>query len=216
MQELRVERRLAAIVAVDVAGYSRLMGTDDVGTLRALQAQRKELIDPLIATHHGRIVKTTGDGILAEFASAVDAVGFAVAVQRGMVGRNANLPENRRITLRAGINIGDIIVEAGDIYGDGVNVAARLEALSEPGGICISADVYRQVRDKLPYEFADRGEQTVKNITRPVHVYALDAAAVEALPEVPIAPQGPVISAPRRGAWRKLWPAAAAIAGVLA
>ena len=115
MQEPRVERRLAAIVAVDVAGYSRLMGTDEVGTLRALQAQRKELVDPLIAMHHGRIVKTTGDGILTEFASAVDAVGFAVAVQRGMIGRNANLLEDRRIALRAGINIGDIIVEAGDI-----------------------------------------------------------------------------------------------------
>jgi TolB-like protein/class 3 adenylate cyclase len=216
MQEPRVERRLAAIVAVDVAGYSRLMGTDEVGTLRSLQAQRKELIDPLIATHHGRIVKTTGDGILTEFASAVDAVGFAVAVQRGMIGRNAYLPEDRRFALRAGINIGDIIVEAGDIYGDGVNVAARLEALSEPGGICISADVYRQVRDKLPYEFADRGEQTVKNIARPVHVYALDAAVVARLPEVPAAPQGPVIPAPRRRAWRRIWPAAAALAGVVA
>jgi TolB-like protein/class 3 adenylate cyclase/Tfp pilus assembly protein PilF len=216
MQERRVERRLAAILASDVAGYSRLMGADEVGTLRALQAQRKELVDPLIAAHHGRIVKTTGDGILAEFASAVDAVGFAVAVQRGILARNANLPEERRIALRTGINIGDIIVEGGDIYGDGVNVAARLEALSEPGGVCISEDVYRQVRDKLPYAFADRGEQRVKNIARPVHVYSLDAAAVQRLPEVPLAPQGPASPASRKRAWGKIWPAPAAVAGVLA
>jgi class 3 adenylate cyclase/TolB-like protein len=211
VQEQRVERRLAAILASDVAGYSRLMEADEVGTLRALKAQRKEVIDPLVAAHHGRVVKTMGDGILAEFASAVEAVGFAVAVHRDILGRNANLPRDRRIALRTGINIGDIIVEGGDIYGDGVNVAARLEALSEPGGIC-----YRQVRDKLPYEFADRGEQTVKNIARPVHVYALDAAALEMLPGVPAAPQGPASPASRRRGWGKIWPAAAALAGVLA
>jgi class 3 adenylate cyclase len=128
---------------------------------------REELIDPLIAAFHGRIVKTTGDGILAEFASVVDAIGFTVAAQRGMAERNANVPLDRRIVFRAGINVGDIIVEGDDIYGDGVNVAARMETLAEPGGICISGAAYDQVRDKLPFAFADRGEQTVKNYCPP-------------------------------------------------
>jgi class 3 adenylate cyclase len=129
----RVERKLAAIVAADVAGYSRLMSADEVGTLRALKAHRKALIDPTIAAHHGRIVKTTGDGMLVEFASVVDAVTCSVAIQRGMITRNADVPEDKRIVFRVGINLGDIIVDGDDIYGDGVNVAARLEALCEPG-----------------------------------------------------------------------------------
>jgi adenylate cyclase len=133
-----VERRLAAILAVDVAGYSRLMGEDEEGTLAALRAVRRELCDPKIAEHRGRIVKTTGDGLLAEFASVVDAVRCAVEVQREMVARNASEPAERRIEFRMGINLGDIIIEDGDIFGDGVNIAARLEALAEPGGICLS------------------------------------------------------------------------------
>jgi adenylate cyclase len=215
VQEPRVERRLAAILASDVAGYSRLMGADEVGTLRALQAHRKELIDPLMAAYHGRIVKTTGDGIMAEFASAVDAIGFAVAVQRGMVRRNANVPDNRRVVFRTGINVGDIIVEDNDIYGDGVNIAARLEALAEPGGICISEDVYRQVRDKLPYEFADRGEQMVKNIVRPVRVYAFDAAAVLALPEIPASTERSTLDSTRAQGWRRVWPAATGLVAII-
>src|SRR5258708_8532503 len=139
--EQQIERRLAAILALDVAGYSRLMGADEVGTLRALQAHRRDLIDRTIAAHHGRIVKTTGDGLLVEFASVVDAVAGTAAIQRGMASRNADVPPDRRIEFRAGINIGDVIVEGDDIYGDGLNVAARLETLAEPGGLCISRTV---------------------------------------------------------------------------
>src|SRR6516164_9507077 len=145
----RVERRLAAILAADVAGYSRLMGQDEEGTLAALRAIRHELVDPKIKEHRGRIVKTTGDGLLIEFASVVDAVRCAVDVQRAMAERNADVAAERRIEFRMGINIGDIIIEDGDIFGDGVNVAARLEALAEPGGICVSRVVRDQVRDKL-------------------------------------------------------------------
>jgi TolB-like protein/class 3 adenylate cyclase/Flp pilus assembly protein TadD len=202
-------------LAGDVAGYSRLMGADEVGTLSALKAHQRELIDPLLGEYHGRMVKTTGDGILAEFASAVDAVGFAVVLQKRMADRNDDVPQDRRIAFRVGINIGDIIVEDNDIYGDGVNVAARLEALAEPGGICISEDAYRQVRDKLPYEFADRGEQIVKNIARPVRVYALDGAAVRS---PPAAQMGANIRSPpigRRFVWRRIWPAAAALTSLL-
>ena len=216
MQGPRTERRLAAVFACDVVGYSRLMGADEVGTLRALKAHRKELIDPLMAAYNGRIVKTTGDGILGEFASAVDAIGFAVAVQKGMVDRNADVPEGHRVVFRTGVNVGDIIVEGEDIYGDGVNVAARLEALAEPGGICISEDAYRQVRDKLPYEFADRGEQMVKNIARPVHVYSLDAAAVQILPEIAAVPDVHPTGVYRRRTWRRIWPVPAALVGMLA
>src|ERR1700722_12027534 len=216
MQGPRTERRLAAVFACDVVGYSRLMGADEVGTLRALKTHRKELIDPLMAAYHGRIVKTTGDGILGEFASAVDAIGFAVAVQKGMVDRNADVPEGHRVVFRTGVNVGDIIVEGEDIYGDGVNVAARLEALAEPGGICISEDAYRQVRDKLPYEFADRGEQMVKNIARPVHVYSLDAAAVQILPEIAAVPDVQPTGVYRRRTWRRIWPVPAALVGMLA
>ena len=173
----RAERRLAAILAADVAGYSRLMGADEEGTLAALKAIRRELGDPKIAEHRGRIVKTTGDGMLVEFPSVVDAVRCAVEVQQGMAARNTDVPAERRIEFRIGINLGDIISDDNDIYGDGVNVAARLEALAEPGGICISRVVRDQVRDKLDIAFDDRGEQQVKNIARPVHVYGIGPQA---------------------------------------
>jgi adenylate cyclase len=177
-------RRLAAIFAADVAGYSRLMGADEEGTLERLKALRRELLDPKISEHHGRIVKTTGDGLLVEFASVVDAVRCAVAVQQAMPGRNTGVAADSRIELRIGINLGDVIVEDDDLYGDGVNIAARLEALAEPGGICISRMVREQIRDKLPYSFADMGEQTVKNIARPVRAYRMSPAALAALPAV--------------------------------
>ena len=182
-KEATIERRLAAILAADIAGYSRLMGQDEVGTLRALQAHRRELVDPTITKHHGRIVKTTGDGMLVEFASIVDAVGCAVSIQRGMIGRNEPVPQDRRIIFRIGINIGDIIIDGGDIFGDGVNVAARLEALCEPGGLCISRSANEQVRDKLSLAFADLGEQTVKNIARRIGVFGLGALDIERLPK---------------------------------
>src|SRR5215467_3635414 len=164
-------RRLAAILAADVAGYSRLMGEDEEGTLARLKAIRRELADPKVKEHHGRIVKTTGDGLLLEFASVVDAVRCAVEVQREMAERNADVPPDRRLELRMGINLGDIIKDGRDIFGDGVNVAARLEALAEPGGICVSRVVRDQVRDKLDFSFEDMGEQQVKNIARPVRVH---------------------------------------------
>jgi class 3 adenylate cyclase len=179
---MTISRKLAAILAADVAGYSRLMGIDEEGTLERLKAHRRELIDPKIAEHHGRIVKTTGDGMLVEFASPVEAVRCAVEVQRHMVDRNVAEPAERRIEFRVGINLGDIIVDNKDIYGDGVNIAARLEGLAEPGGICVSGAVHEQIRDRLPYLFVDKGEQTVKNIARPVHVYGMSAPAVAALP----------------------------------
>jgi TolB-like protein/class 3 adenylate cyclase len=166
-------RRLAAILAADVAGYSRLMEADEEGTHDRLRAHLRELVEPKISEHSGRIVKTTGDGILAEFASVVDAVRCAVEVQRAMVDREPEVPEDRRIRFRIGINLGDVIVEDDDIFGDGVNVAARLEALAEPGGIRISRTVRDQIRDKVPYAFEDLGEQSVKNIARPVRVYEL-------------------------------------------
>ena len=177
-------RRLAAILAADVAGYSRLMGADEEGTLNRLKAHRRELVDPKIREHHGRIVKTTGDGMLVEFSSVVDAVRCAVEIQRAMVDRNAEVPEDKRITFRIGVNLGDVIADSGDIYGDGVNIAARLEALAEPGGLCISRTVRDHIGDRLPYSFDDIGEQNVKNIAQPVHAYAMSAAAVASLPEV--------------------------------
>jgi adenylate cyclase len=184
-----VERRLAAILAADVAGYSRLMGADEEGTLDRLKAHRRELVDPKITEHRGRIVKTTGDGMLVEFPSVVDAVRCAVEMQRAMVDSNAETLENNRITFRVGVNLGDVIIDGDDIYGDGVNIAARLEALAEPGGICVSRVVRDQIRDKLPYPFEDMGEQSVKNIARPVRVYALPAAAVASTPLVAVPPQ---------------------------
>jgi adenylate cyclase len=182
----RVERRLAAILAADVAGYSRLMSADEEGTHAALTALRRDVSDPEIAEHRGRIVKTTGDGLLVEFASVVDAVRCAVALQRQMGLRNADVPAERRIEFRIGINLGDIIIEKDDIYGDGVNVSARLEALAEPGGICVSRVVRDQVRDKLDFGFEDLGEQQVKNIARPVRVYRVRVAE-DALPKAPLA-----------------------------
>jgi adenylate cyclase len=167
----RVDRRLAAIFAGDVASYSRLMGLDEEGTLRQLKTHRKELIDPKITEHRGRIVKTTGDGILVEFVSVIDAVRCAVEIQRGMAEGNADVPTDKRIRFRIGINVGDIISDGDDIFGDGVNIAARLQALADPGGIMISSVVHDQVRDKLNFGFEDMGEQTVKNIARPVGVH---------------------------------------------
>jgi adenylate cyclase len=206
MTSPRIERRLAAILAADVAGYSRLMGTDEVGTLNALKAHRRERVDPAIARHNGRIVKTTGDGLLAEFASVVDAVGCAVAIQRAMLAFNVGIHVDRQIILRIGINVGDIILDGGDIFGDGVNVAARLEALCEPGGVCISRYANEQVRDKLSLAFADLGEQAVKNIARAVGVFGLAAKDIATLPEEALpAPEPPdlrtpLAPAPRRSA----------------
>ena len=178
----RVERRLTAILAADVAGYSRLMGVDEEETLDRLKAHRREVVDPRIGEHRGRIVKTTGDGLLAEFASVVDAVRCAVEIQDGMAKRNADVPPDRRIEFRVGINVGDIIIDESDIFGDGVNVAARLEALAQPGGICVSRMTRDQVRDKLALTFEDLGEQQVKNIARPVRAYRIvtDAAVRQA------------------------------------
>ena len=176
MPEDRVDRRLAAIWAGDIAGYSRLMGVDEEGTLRQLKAHRRELVDPKITEHRGRIVKTTGDGMLVEHVSVVDAVRCAVEIQRGMVERNATVPADKRIEFRLGINVGDIIIDGDDIFGDGVNVAARLEALADPGGIMVSSVVYDQVRDKLSFGFDDMGEQSVKNIARPIGVHRISIA----------------------------------------
>jgi adenylate cyclase len=164
-------RRLAAILAADLAGYSRLMGADEEGTLERLKALRRELIDPKLAEHKGRIVKTTGDGLLVEFASVVDAVRCAVEVQQAMPERNLGIAADNRIELRIGINLGDVIVEGDDLYGDGVNIAARIEALADPGGVLVSNTVHDHVRDRLPFVFEDLGEQQVKNIARPVRVY---------------------------------------------
>ena len=171
MAEERVERRLTAILAADVAGYSRLMGADEEGTLAALKTLRREVADAKIKEHRGRIVNTTGDGLLSEFASVVDAVRCAIEVQREMATRNAGVQAERRIDFRIGINLSDIIIDDNDIFGDGVNIAARLEALAEPGGICVSRMVRDQVRDKLAIAFEDMGEQQVKNIARPVRAY---------------------------------------------
>jgi TolB-like protein/class 3 adenylate cyclase len=173
-------RRLAAILAADVAGYSRLMGADEEGTLERLKALRRELLDPKIAEHHGRIVKTTGDGLLVEFASVVDAVRCAVAVQQAMPERDTGVAADSRIELRIGINLGDVIVEGDDLYGDGVNIAARIEALADAGGVFVSNTVHDHVRDRLPFVFEDLGEQQVKNITRPVRVYRVRSAGVAA------------------------------------
>jgi TolB-like protein/class 3 adenylate cyclase/Tfp pilus assembly protein PilF len=181
-------RRLAAILALDAVGYSRLMRADEVGTHERFKAHRRELLDPKIGEHRGRIVKYTGDGILAEFPSVVEAVLCAVEVQCGMSHRNLDVADNERIAFRMGINLGDVIAEPEDIYGDGVNIAARLEALAEPNGICISETVYEQVRDKLPYPFEDLGHLSVKNIIRPLHAFALRPEIIAALPAPEILP----------------------------
>ena len=177
-----MQRRLAAIMAADVVGYSRLMGTDEMGTLTSLKAHRRELVDSAIAEHRGRIVKTTGDGMLVEFASVVDAVSCAVNIQRSMVRRNTGIAPDKQIVFRIGINVGDIIIDGDDIFGDGVNIAARLETLCEPGGVCISRAANDQIRDKLSLAFADLGEQAIKNISRAVGVFGLTAEDIEGLP----------------------------------
>jgi len=197
-------RRLAAILAADVAGYSRLMGADEEGTHERLKVHLAELVNPKIEDHRGRIVKNTGDGLLAEFASVVDAVRCAVEIQCGMAEREPEVPEERRIKFRIGINLGDVIVEKDDIFGDGVNVAARLEGLAEPGGICVSRVVRDQVRDRLDYAFEDLGERQVKNIVRPVRVYAvlreptraLTAAGAVVIPETAAAPRLSIVVLP--------------------
>ena len=199
MAETRVERRLAAILAADVVGYSRLMGVDEEGTLAALKTCRRNIIDPKIAEHRGRIVKTTGDGALVEFASAVDAVRCAMEIQRGMAEGSADLSEDRRIEVRIGINVGDIIIDEGDIYGDGVNIAARIEAIAEAGGISISEDAWRQVQGKVEANFVDAGEHSLKNIARPVRVYRLDlgpkpASASKSPRQTPAPPDKPSIA----------------------
>ena len=181
----RVERRLAAILAADVAGYSRLIEADEEGTLRRLKALRAEVVDPKIADHKGRIVKTTGDGLLVEFASVIDAFRCAAEVQAGMAQSNAPMPPNRLIEFRIGIHQGDFVVEDGDIFGDGVNVAARLEGLAEPGGICISARVQEDAAGRLDLAFEDMGEQSLKNIARPVRVYRVGPRPVSRAPSPP-------------------------------
>ena len=171
MTEKRAQRRLAAILAADVVGYSRLMEQDEAGTLAALKARRSDVLAPVVAQHNGRVVKVMGDGVLVEFGSAVDAVQCAVELQKSFAGANRAVPENQQIVLRIGINLGDVIVEGSDIYGDGVNVAARLEGLAEPGRICVSGSVYEQVNGKLELGFDDLGDRAIKNIVKSVHVY---------------------------------------------
>jgi adenylate cyclase len=188
-------RRLAAILAADVAGYSRLMGVDEEGTLERLKELRHELLDPKIAEHRGRIVKTTGDGLLVEFASVVDAVRCAVAVQQAVPERNSGIEADNRIELRIGINLGDVIVEGEDLYGDGVNIAARVEALADPGGVFVSNTVHDHVRDRLPFVFEDLGEQQVKNIARPVRVYRVRRVGAKS-PSVPAQPALPLPDKP--------------------
>jgi TolB-like protein len=184
----RVERKLAAILAADVVGYSRLMGADEAGTARVLREHRAA-VDPIVASHGGRIVKTTGDGVLLEFPSIVAAVECAVAVQKIMAERNAAVPQDRQMLFRIGINLGDVLIDGNDILGDGVNIAARLEGIAEPGGICISESSYQQVRDKLAIRFEDIGEQQLKNIARPVHVYRVPLGGTPAK-------EGPTLALP--------------------
>jgi class 3 adenylate cyclase len=199
-QSANVERKLAAILAADVVGYSRLMGLDEEGTLERLKEHRRALFDPKIVEHRGRIVKTTGDGLLVEFSSVIDAVRCAVEVQRGMAERNADVDPERRIEFRIGINLGDIIIDDQDIYGDGVNIAARLEGLAEPGGIYVSRVVRDQVRDKLDFAFEDMGSQSVKNIARPIRVHRVQ---ISGLPSTAAGTQAkPARSRPGRGGAR--------------
>src|SRR6202162_2907662 len=176
-------RRLAAILAADVVGFSRMAGADEDRTLARLRSLRSDLIDPTISVHNGHVFKRTGDGILIEFRSVVDAVRCAIEVQNGMVERNAGLPPERRIEFRVGIHLGDVVEESdGDLMGDGVNIAARLEGIAEPGGVCLSEDAYRQVRDRLQEEFVDLGEKALKNIARPVRVYAMKTGSAGSSP----------------------------------
>src|ERR1700731_4271448 len=180
-------RGLAAIPAAAGGGYSRLMGADEEGTHERFKAHLRELVDPKIREHHGRIVKTTGDGVLAEFASVVDAVRCAGEIQRAMADRDLDLAEERRLLFRIGVNLGDVIADGGDIYGDGVNIAARLEGLAPPGSVCVSGTVRDHIGDRLPYTFEDMGEQSVNNIARPVRVYALRPEGIAGLPTASVA-----------------------------
>jgi adenylate cyclase len=180
-------RRLTAILAADVVGYSRLMGQDEAGTAQALREHRAAA-DPLVAEHRGRIVKTTGDGVLIEFASVVGAIECALALQNLASERNTNVPGERRMEWRTGVHLGDVLVEGDDILGDGVNIAARLEGIAEPGGICISEDAFRQVRGKIEAEFVDLGEQSLKNIARPLRVYRVGSVSAPELPPPPVLP----------------------------
>jgi adenylate cyclase len=190
-------RKLAAILAADVAGYSKLAGADEERTLARLRALRSDLVDPTIALHHGRVIKRTGDGVLIEFRSVVDAVRCAMEVQNGMVERNAGLPPERRIEFRVGIHLGDVVEESdGDLMGDGVNIAARLEGIADPGGICLSEDAYRQVRDRIKEGFVDLGEKDLKNIARPVRAYSIKTGS--AGPLSPAQAAVPEKSAPPR------------------
>jgi adenylate cyclase len=195
-----VERRLAAVLAADVAGYSRLMGADEEGTLARLKAVRKALVDPTVAAHRGRIVKTTGDGMLIEFASAVDAARCSVEVQRGMATQNADVPQEVRIEFRIGIHVGDIIIDDNDIFGDGVNIAARLEGIAEPGGVCMSDDAYRQVRGKVAIACDDLGPQNLKNIAEPMRAWRIKAGSQSAATTQPASPAGqaPALSLPEK------------------
>lgn len=177
MADERVKRRLAAILAADVVGYSRLMEQDEAGTLAALKARRKNLVEPLVAQHRGRIFKVTGDGMLVEFGSALNAIECAIELQQSMTAANDGEPGDRRIVLRVGVNLGDVMVEGSDLYGDGVNIAARLESLADPGDICVSGSIYEQVRRKLGSDFDDLGPQVVKNFAEPVHVYRVRSTA---------------------------------------
>jgi TolB-like protein/class 3 adenylate cyclase len=196
MAAARVERRLAAVLAADVAGYSRLMGADEEGTLARLKACRQALVDPKVAEHRGRIVKTTGDGMLVEFASAVDAVRCAVDVQGGMANGNIEVPEAKRIEFRIGIHVGDIIIDDGDIFGDGVNIAARLEGIADPGGICISDDAHRQIRGKTEISYEDMGHQSLKNISEPMRAWRARPAGAAASATPKFDPISPALALP--------------------
>jgi adenylate cyclase len=187
-----IERRLAAIMMTDIVGYSRLMGSDDVATLRAIDDLRRAVIDPAVSRHHGRIVKTIGDGLLVEFASVVDAVACALAIQQGSIIRNTERPDQLPLWLRIGINLGDVVIQDGDLFGDGVNVAARLERLSEPGGICLTREVRDQLQDRLTLSWADLGEQSLKNIARPVHVFGISPEVIAGLPKESPGESGPI------------------------
>jgi adenylate cyclase len=181
MAEERAQRRLAAILAADVVGYSRLMEADEAGTLAVLKSRRTEILQPLVSKHHGRIIKVMGDGVLVEFASAVEAVSCAVALQKAMAVANESAEESRRVVLRIGINLGDVMVEGGDLYGDGVNIAARLEAMADPGGIFVSQTVFAHVRGKVQLGFEDLGQRNLKNIADPVQVYKVSQADTDAI-----------------------------------
>jgi adenylate cyclase len=205
----QVKRKVATILAAEIAGYSRLMRADEAGTLARLKEYRRELIDPKYRQYRGRVEKTTGDGILIEFPSVVDAVSCSIEVQRGMRERNADVAPEKRIEFRIGINLGDVIIEGRDLYGDGVNIAARLEGLAEPGGICISQTVLNHARGKIAVEVEDLGEQAVKNIVQPIQVYRLlldssrDSAVSRSSESAPALPDKPPSPCCRASFWQR-------------